>query len=84
MTFRQLANAVGKVMGMPVVAQKYEDTEKKVGKLLASFLCSEDRASNDKARTELGWMIEAEKGILNEIVSGSYVQLAEELRKSAV
>lgn len=82
-TFRELAEAMGQAMGVPVVSQPYKEVEAKVGEFLANFLCSENRASNAKARRELGWTIEAEKGILHEIVSGSYVQLAEELRKSA-
>lgn len=80
-TFRQLAEAMGEVMGVSVVSQKYEDVEAGVGEFLANFLCSENRASNAKATRELGWTIEADKGILSEVVSGSYVQLAEELRK---
>ncbi|OAK95966.1 putative NAD dependent epimerase/dehydratase [Phaeosphaeriaceae sp. SRC1lsM3a] len=83
-TFRKLAEAMGEVMGVPVVSQPYGEVEAKVGEFLANFLCSENRASNAKAKRELGWTIEAEKGILKEIVSGSYVQLAEELRKTAV
>jgi nucleoside-diphosphate-sugar epimerase len=81
-TFRQLAEAIGKVLGVPVRSQSYEDTESKVGVFLAKFLCSENRASNAKAREELGWTIEAERGILQEIENGSYVQLGKELRKS--
>jgi nucleoside-diphosphate-sugar epimerase len=80
-TFRQLAEAMGKVLDVPVRSQSYEDTENMVGIFLAKFLCSENRASNAKARKELGWTIEAERGILQEIENGSYVQLGEELRK---
>jgi nucleoside-diphosphate-sugar epimerase len=82
-TFRQLAEAMGRVLEVPVKAQSYEETESKVGVFLAKFLCLENRASNAKAKGELGWTIEAEKGILEEIESGSYVQLAGELRMSA-
>jgi nucleoside-diphosphate-sugar epimerase len=81
-TFRQLAEAMGKTMGVPVVSVKYEDLEAKVGVFLAKFLCSENRASNAKAKKELGWTIQAEKGILEDIESGSYMQLAKELKKS--
>jgi nucleoside-diphosphate-sugar epimerase len=80
-TFRHLAEAMGKLLGVPVRSQSYEDMEGKVGMFLAKFLCSENRASNAKAKEELGWTIEAEKGILDEITSGSYVQLAEEVSK---
>lgn len=81
--FRELAEAMGEVLGIPVVAQKYEEVEEKTGEVLANLLCSENRASSAMTR-ELGWTVEAERGILEEIVSGSYVRLAEELRKSAV
>jgi nucleoside-diphosphate-sugar epimerase len=81
-TFRQLAEAMGKTMGVRVVSVKYEDLEAKVGVFLAKFLCSENRASNAKAKKELGWTIQAEKGILEDIESGSYMQLAKELKKS--
>ena len=82
--FRELAEAMGEVLGIPVVAQKYEEVEEKTGEVLANFLCSKNRASSAMARRELGWTVEAERGILEEFVSGSYVRLAEELRKSAV
>jgi nucleoside-diphosphate-sugar epimerase len=78
-TFRQLAEAMGKTMGVPVQSQPYAEVEEKVGMFLAKFLCSENRASNAKAKKELGWTIEAKRGILEEITSGSYVQLAEDL-----
>jgi nucleoside-diphosphate-sugar epimerase len=78
-TFRQLAEAMGRTMGLPVASVKYEDLEAKVGVFLAKFLCSENRASNAKAKRDLGWTIQAEKGILEDIRTGSYVQLAKEL-----
>ncbi|KAF2644258.1 putative NAD dependent epimerase/dehydratase [Massarina eburnea CBS 473.64] len=49
---------------------------------LANFFSAENRASNKKAREELGWEIKAEKGILDEIRTGSYVRVAEKLRKA--
>jgi nucleoside-diphosphate-sugar epimerase len=81
-TFKELAEAMGKTLGVPVQSQPYAVLESKVGGFLASFLCSENRASNAKAKREFDWTIEAEKGILDEIKSGSYVQLANELCKS--
>ena len=81
-TFKQLAEAMGRTMGVPVKSVSYEDMTGKAGPFLARFLSLENRASNGKARKELGWKIEAEKGILEEIETGSYVQLAKELRES--
>jgi uncharacterized protein with beta-barrel porin domain len=69
------------VLGITVKAQSYEEMESKVGVRLAKFLSLESRASNAKARRELGWVIEAKKEIVEESESGSKVQLAEDLRK---
>lgn len=81
-TFKQLAEAMGKAIGVPVRSQSYEDFEKKMGPFFTKFLSSENRASNRKAREELGWTVEAQKGILEEIADGSYGSVAEELRKA--
>jgi nucleoside-diphosphate-sugar epimerase len=81
-TDRQLAEVMGQVMGLPVRSQSYEDTVAKAGELLAKFLSTENRASNAKAIKELGWQ-PREKGILEEITAGSYVELAKTLRKPA-
>ncbi|KAF2035588.1 putative NAD dependent epimerase/dehydratase [Setomelanomma holmii] len=83
-TFRELAEAMGKILDVPVLGLSFEDMEGRVGRFFATFLSSENRASNAKARSELGWKVGAEKGILEEIASGSYVQLVDELRKSKV
>ncbi|KAF2833604.1 NAD dependent epimerase/dehydratase [Ophiobolus disseminans] len=79
-TFKQLAEAMGKVLGVKVESVEYEDMAGKAGPFLAKFLSLENRGSAEKARRELGWKVEAEKGILDEIETGSYVQLAEELK----
>lgn len=81
-TFKQLAEAMAKAVGVPVRAQSYAETEAKMGPFFAKFLSLENRASNRKAREELGWTVEAEKGILEDIITGSYVSVVEELRKS--
>lgn len=52
----------------------------KVGEFLAGFLSVENRASSRKARELLGWEIK-EKGILEDIESGSYVAVAKALRE---
>ncbi|CAO2658633.1 Nn.00g063560.m01.CDS01 [Neocucurbitaria sp. VM-36] len=83
-TFKQLTEAMGKAIGVPVRSQSYADMETKLGPFFTKFLSSENRASNKKAREELGWTVEAKKGILDEITNGSYVSLAEELCKSKV
>ncbi|KAF2800358.1 putative NAD dependent epimerase/dehydratase [Melanomma pulvis-pyrius CBS 109.77] len=80
-TQRQVAEAVGKVIDIPIRSQSYLETEQKIGPFFARFLSCENRASNKKAKSELGWEIQAEMGILEEIEKGSYVQAAEEVKK---
>lgn len=80
-TQRQLAEAMGKALNLPVRSQPYADTEAKLGAFLARFLSLENRASNEKAKKELGWKVQAEKGILDEIATGSYVEVAQSLQK---
>jgi nucleoside-diphosphate-sugar epimerase len=82
-THRQLAEAIATVAGVEVKQQSYEDTEKMMGMFFTVFLTSENRASGEKAKKELGWEIKAEKGLLEEIKTGSYVQVAEEIKKGA-
>ncbi|KAF1949351.1 NAD(P)-binding protein [Byssothecium circinans] len=55
----------------------------KMGDFFATFLASENRVSNRKAREELGWEIKAENGIIEEIEMGSYMEVAEKSRKGA-
>lgn len=81
-TVRELAEAVGEVLGIPVQGQSFEEIEGKAGRFLARFLSAENRASSAKARKELAWMPK-ERGILEDIVSGSYVEVAQELRGPA-
>ncbi|KAF2126669.1 NAD dependent epimerase/dehydratase [Dothidotthia symphoricarpi CBS 119687] len=81
-SFREKAESMAMMLGIPVRSQSFGETEKKMGVFLANFLSLENRASNRKARQELGWEIRAEKGILEDIKSGSYLRVAEELRKA--
>jgi len=100
-TNRELAEAMGRALDLPVRSESFEDTAKRMGggfaKLMgiedesvisrlgnffAEFRSKENRSSNAKAVKELGWQPK-EKGILDEISSGSYVEVAEALRKSA-
>lgn len=51
----------------------------KVGPFLAGFLSIENRASNRKAKEELGWEVRG-NGIMEEIENGSYVEVAKTLK----
>ena len=46
-TFRQLAEAMGKILGVPVRSQSYEVMESKAGVVLTRFLSLENRASSE-------------------------------------
>ncbi|KAF2715149.1 putative NAD dependent epimerase/dehydratase [Pleomassaria siparia CBS 279.74] len=80
-TQKQIAEAVGKTMGVEVKEQSHEDTVAKLGPFFATFFSAANRASNAKAKKDLAWDIRAERGILEEIESGSYFEAAQELEK---
>jgi nucleoside-diphosphate-sugar epimerase len=82
-TQRQLSEAYAQVLDLPVHSMPYAAAEAAMGEFLAKFLSLENRATGAKARKELGWEPKAEKGILEEITTGSYVKVAEDLRKPA-
>jgi nucleoside-diphosphate-sugar epimerase len=77
----ELAMAIAKALGVECKARTYADVAGQVGDWFATFLSVEIRASSAKARREVGWECRAEKGVLEEIAEGSYVELAEGLRK---
>ncbi|TVY94236.1 Uncharacterized protein LAWI1_G002267 [Lachnellula willkommii] len=79
---RALSEAMGEALGVPVRSQSFEDTAAKTGEFFARFLSAENRALNAKAVQELGWQ-PREKKILDDIKSGSYVEVAKALRKDA-
>jgi nucleoside-diphosphate-sugar epimerase len=83
-TQRQLVEAIAETVDIPVRSQSFEETKDKTGNFLAHFMCAENIASNAKAWKDFSWKPEAEKGILDEIRSGSYVKIADDLRKSAI
>ena len=80
MTSRALSEAMGEALGVPVRSISFGDMASKVGEFFAKFLSAENRASNAKAVKDLGWR-PREKKILDDIKSGSYVELAKRLRK---
>lgn len=83
-TQRQLVEVIGEAICVPVRSQSFEETREKTGNFLAHFMCAENIASNKKAMRDLNWKPEAKNGILDEIRTGSYVNVAENLRKSSV
>lgn len=79
-TLRQLAEAIGAALALPVRSVRREEAEKSWGEFLTAFVQHENRPSNRKAVERLGWK---PKGIdmLTDIRSGSYRDLAQTLRK---
>lgn len=84
-TARELAEAMGRVLGgLPVVSRSFEEVSAKSGgQIIARFLTKENRAANGKARRELGWEPK-ERGILQEITEGSYVEIVQDLLRKPV
>ncbi|KZF19552.1 putative NAD dependent epimerase/dehydratase [Xylona heveae TC161] len=81
-TFRELSEAVGSVLQLPVKPLSFEETLTTKGEFLARFLTAENQASGAKAKRVLGWNPEG-PSILDDIKTGSYVALAEGLKKGA-
>lgn len=81
-TARQLAEAMGEALDLPVRSRTFAEMAAKTGKFLPSFLRAENRASSATSIRELGWQ-PREQGILEDIRKGSHQVVAEELRKSA-
>ncbi|KAJ4301178.1 hypothetical protein N0V90_003268 [Kalmusia sp. IMI 367209] len=82
-TQAQICEGICKTLGIPCNKVELEDAKAKMGDFLAVFLTAQCRASNKKAKEQLGWTIQAEKGILDEIESGSYVEVAKQLKKGS-
>ena len=80
LTYKQLSEAMGGALGIPVESVSYEAQTAATGEFFARFLSTESRASSAKARTTLGWQPK-EQGVIEEINSGSYKALGESLRK---
>lgn len=79
-TLRELAEAIGAALELPVRSVSREEAEAQWGQFLTAFVQFENRSSNRKAVQQLGWQ---PKGIdmLTDIRSGSYRDLALELRR---
>jgi nucleoside-diphosphate-sugar epimerase len=78
----QLSEAMGKILHLPTKSKSFDEVAAKSMVFLARFLSTENRASNAKARRELGWN-PVEIGILEEIEKGSYTHVAETLGAKA-
>lgn len=79
-TLRELAEAIGAALNIPVRSVSREEAEARWGQFLTAFVQYENRSSNHKAVQQLGWQ---PKGIdlLTDIRWGAYRELAEKLRQ---
>lgn len=80
--FKEVAEAIGAILNVPVRSVSREEAEKDEhwGKFLTAFTELENRASNRKAVEQLGWKPEG-VGIVEDIRSGSYVELAAKIKQ---
>ncbi|KAG6361416.1 hypothetical protein INS49_009643 [Diaporthe citri] len=80
-TMKELQGAVGQTLGVPALDLSKEIALTKMPPFLVNFLVIENRGSNKKAVSELGWR-PTEPGIVEDILKGSYVDVAKNLEKS--
>lgn len=80
---REISQAICETLGFACEELDVDEVKAKMGMFLAIFMTAKCRASSRKAIEQLGWSIQAEKGILEEIRSGSYVDVAKEMKKQA-
>ena len=76
----ELAQAVGEAVGVPARALPRAEVQALWGEFLTAFVDYDNRSSSEKARRELGWHPQAAYGLLDDIVKGSYRELAARLR----
>ena len=81
-TTRELSEAMGAVLELPVVSLSFDDAVAKFGPFLPRLLTTESRASGAKAQNQFGWQPK-EPGVVQDIKTGSYVAAAARLKKSA-
>ncbi|TDZ74972.1 Uncharacterized protein CTRI78_v000246 [Colletotrichum trifolii] len=79
-TMRELSEAMADVLGLAVRDLSKDEASEQFGPGLTYFLSVENRASGGKAMRELGWKPK-ELGILEDIRTGSYVDVAQGLKK---
>ncbi|KAI1643907.1 putative NAD dependent epimerase/dehydratase [Daldinia loculata] len=79
---KELFEAMGKVLDLPVKSRPAAEAKATMGEFLVGFISTENRASNAKAKTELGWQ-PREKKIVDDILNGSYVEVAKSMKKPA-
>lgn len=78
-TFKQMAEAVGDVLKLPVRSVTRTEAVKLWGPLFSMIFSAENRASSRKAMQQLGWKPTA-IDFLSDVRTGSYVELAKKFQ----
>jgi nucleoside-diphosphate-sugar epimerase len=81
-TLKEMAEAVGQVMGVPVRSVCPEEGIQKMEPFVVAFSKADMMASNNKAREQLHWEPRGPK-LLDDVVNGSYREVAAELKAQA-
>ncbi|PTU24479.1 hypothetical protein P175DRAFT_0497614 [Aspergillus ochraceoroseus IBT 24754] len=79
-TYQALATAIGNLVQVPAKSITEQQATERWGPFLTSFFSVRNRASNRKALEQLGWRPTG-PGLLWEIHSGSYVEVAEKFKQ---
>jgi nucleoside-diphosphate-sugar epimerase len=77
---KDLATAIGKALDVATKSVTLEEAIEMCGYFTASMSQLESRASNQKAKQELGWQPAPKYSLLDDIVKGSYRSLADKLK----
>lgn len=81
-TMRELLGAIAEALGIPTRSLTHEESMKQLGRLFTNIQVKGNRASSTKAKEELGWQPK-EIGICDDIRSGSYRAVAEEIKQKS-
>ncbi|KAI1109371.1 putative NAD dependent epimerase/dehydratase [Nemania sp. NC0429] len=80
--FRAFTDAMAATLGFPVRELSTAEAAGTAGPLVAGFFSDRVRGNSDKLRRELGWS-PVEEGIVEDIRTGSYVEVARTLKSTA-
>lgn len=81
-TLKQMAEAIGQAMGVGVRSVEFPEAAEKWGQFLAFFNSRQIRVSSKKAQEQLHWEPKGPE-FLDDIVNGSYREVAAEMKAAA-
>jgi len=77
---KDMATAIGNALDIGTKSVTIEEASEIVGPFVTQFSQMENRASNQKAKRELGWQPAPKFSLLDDIVKGSYRPFADKLK----